>query len=149
MSRSMSRTLIAAIATVGFAAAVPGTAFATGDAGMWKVNPEKSHMALDGASQSGTLTIDRATSASDNGADGKVAVVNNGNVYLTDAATAKKLLAGKRVSADKMTRIGTNVRSTDICGFLCQSGQPDQRLHLKFTATGGQEANSVLAQNKK
>ena len=47
----------------------------------------------------------------------------------------------------KAVLIGTNARSTDHCGFRCQTGLPDPRLTLTFTAVNaaGQQINDMLA----
>ena len=114
---------------------------------VWKVNFEKSKFSSD----SNTLVLDRANGkATTQGVDEKgnptastLLIVSHGRIYLAmDEATYNATHNGVRtvdypsMPGMKLVQIGENVRSKDYCGFRCQSGLPDTRMTVTFTAKG-------------
>jgi hypothetical protein len=143
------RTLFSALTVFAFAAALPqaGLAATSSDDGLWKVNPAKSSFRYGSA----TLTIERARAA--NPAAGSFIVIIKGSVYRVTGATAKDGKRVRQVDYANMAKegnavlIGTNVRSTGLCGFRCQGGLPEPRTTLTFRAVigAGQQINDMLA----
>lgn len=146
------RTLFSALTVLVLAAALPqaGLAATTSDDGIWKVDAAKSNF----SSGSATLTIERAGTV--NPAAGSFIVISKGSVYLVTGATAYDSKGVQRVDYATMTRegkavlIGTNARSTELCGFRCQGGLPEPRMTLSFRAVNGagQQINDMLAEQK-
>ena len=146
------RTLVSTLTALTFAAAVPqaGLAAPTTDDGIWRVNPAKSSFAYGSA----TLTLERAESV--NTAAGSFIVISKGSVYRVTGATANHGKSVQPVDYASMAiegravLIGTNARSTDLCGFRCQGGLPEPRLTLTFRAVigAGQQINDMLAEGK-
>ena len=137
-------TRYAAIALAAlFSAALSLSAHA---AEVWKVNFEKSKF----SSGSNTLVLDRDIGKATTQVDEKgnptastLLIVSNGGIYLAmDEATYNATHDGVRTVAYpsmpgmKLVQIGDKVRSADYCGFRCQSGLPDRRMTLTFTAKG-------------
>ncbi len=113
---------------------------------IWQINHAKSQFG-PGAN---TLVLERASGKAMNqatdatGNPGTFLVISNGNVYLATDETAYDPSAGggfkkvdyTRWSDMKLVQIGEKVRSTEYCGFACQSGLPDKRMTLTFHAKG-------------
>jgi hypothetical protein len=134
-------TRYAAIALAAlFSAAMSLSAHA---AEVWKVNFEKSKFSSD----SNTLVLDRdnrkGVDEKGNPSASTLLIVSNGGIYLAmDEATYNATHNGVRTVAYpsmpgmKLMQIGYNVRYTNYCGFRCQSGLPDTRITVTFTAKG-------------
>jgi hypothetical protein len=135
-------TQYAAIALAAlFSAALSLSAHA---AEVWKVNFEKSKF----SSGSNTLVLDRdngkaTVDEKGNPTANTLLIVSHGRIYLAmDEATYNATHNGVRtvdypsMPGMKLVQIGDNVRSKDYCGFRCQSGLPDTRMTVTFTAKG-------------
>ena len=145
----MKATLVFSLALLS-AAALPQAGFAANsDVGLWKIDPAHSKFNSGFA----TLTIERSQGV--NPAAGSFVVISKGSVYLMTGAAASDITGVKLVDYTGMTRdgkavlIGTNAHATDLCGFRCQSGLPDNRVTLTFKAVDGrgQQINDMLALN--
>ena len=113
---------------------------------IWKVDLARSTF----SSGANTLVLERASGKATNqatdatGNPGTFLVISNGNVYLATDESAYDPSAGggfkkvdyTRWSDMKLVQIGEKVRSTEYCGFACQSGLPDKRMTLTFHAKG-------------
>jgi hypothetical protein len=124
-------------------------------ADIWKINYEKSKF----SSGSNTLVLERgsgqATSQSMNPKRDPSAstflVISDGKVYLATDEAASDVSSSNGVRKVnytlwrdmKLVQIGYNARSTDYCGFSCQSGQPDKRMTLTFNAKGGDPSDQM------
>jgi hypothetical protein len=127
---------------------------------IWKVDLAKSTF----SSGSNTLVLERASGkagidAKANPASGTFLVISNGNIYLAADESASDATSSTGVrTVDytgwkdmKLVQIGEKVRSADYCGFRCQSGLPDSRMTLTFTAKGGdvsKQMSTILVLNK-
>ena len=130
---------------------------------IWKVNLAKSTF----SSGSNTLVLERdsgkATTqgidAKGNPAAGTFLVISNGNIYLAADESASDATSSTGVrTVDytgwrdmKLVQIGDKVRSANYCGFACQSGLPERRMTLTFTAKGGdvsKQMSTILVLNK-
>jgi len=115
---------------------------------------------------SNTLVLERGSGKATQGIDAKgdpaanaFLVVANGKIYLaaTEAASDATSSTGVRTvdytawKDMKLIQIGDKVRSANYCGFACQSGLPDRRMTLTFTAKGGdpsKQMSTILVLNK-
>jgi hypothetical protein len=128
---------------------------------MWKVDFAKSKF----SSGVNTLVLERTTAKAaaqdvdpNGAAAGKFLVISNGRLYVaTDESYAAASTKGvKNIDYNhwidmKLLQIGDKVRSADHCGFRCQSGLPDSRMVLTFTANGidpSSRMGNVLVLNK-
>ena len=143
---TLKATLVFSLALL--AAALPQAGFAANsDVGVWKIDPAHSKF----NSGLATITIERSGGVSP--AAGRFVAISNGSVYLMTGAAASDFTGVKLVDYTGMMKdgkavlIGTNAHSTDLCGFRCQSGLPDNRLTLTFKAVDGrgQQINDMLA----
>ena len=114
---------------------------------IWKVDLAKSTF----GSGANTLVLERASGKATQGmelkgtpAPGTFLVISNGKIYLAADESASDATSSTGVrTVDytawkdmKLVQIGDKVRSADYCGFACQSGLPDRRMTLTFTAKG-------------
>ena len=124
---------------------------------IWKVNLAKSTF----GSGSNTLVLEKATQGIDakgNPAANAFLVVANGKIYLAAAEAASDATSSTGVrTVDyagwkdmKLMQIGDKVRSRDYCGFACQSGLPDRRMTLTFSAKDdvSKQMSTILVLNK-
>ena len=149
MSTMATRTVISTLAALVMTAALPQVGVAgTPEAGLWKVHPEKSKMGSDSA----TLAIERVAGV--NPTSGRFVVVSKGNVYLVASAAdaygdngVKLVDYASMMRSGKAVLIGTNARSTGLCGFRCQGGRSEPHITLTFKAvnTGRQAIKQMLA----
>lgn len=122
-----------------------------GAAEVWKVNIAKSKF----GPSSNTLVLERDKANTANPGASKLLVISNQKIYLAmDEAAYNASSPGIRAVSYsnwrgmKLVQIGDHVRSTDICGFHCQSGVPDPRMTLTFVTKGvdaSKDMDTVLA----
>jgi hypothetical protein len=151
ISTTARRTITSTLAALVLAIALPQIGLAaSSDAGLWKVNPAQAKF----NSGSVTLTIERVQNVGSTA--GRFIVISEGSVYVVTGAAASDSKGLKQVDYTRMTSdgravlIGTNVRSTDHCGFACQRGLPERHLTLTFKAVNGgeQQINDMLAADR-
>ena len=128
---------------------------------IWKVNMAKSTF----SPASNTLVLERASGKATQGIDAKgnppastFLVVSDGKVYLAENDATSETSGNGIRTVDytswrdmKLVQIGDHVRSRDYCGFSCQSGLPDRRMTLTFTAKGidpSKQMSNVLVLNQ-
>jgi hypothetical protein len=129
---------------------------------IWKVDLAKSTF----GPASNTLVLERASGKATQGmevkgtpAPGTFLVISNGKIYLAADESASDATSSTGVrTVDytawkdmKLVQIGDHVRSTDYCGFRCQSGFPDRRMTLTFTAKGvdpSRQMSNILVLNE-
>lgn len=148
ISTAAHRIVIATVAALALATALPQAGFAAGaEAGLWKINP-----ALSNAdSRSSRLVIERVKEAE--GTQGPFLVISRGNAYLATPAGTSGGVQPANYSAwkgMKLTKIGTGVRAIDDCGSTCRFGQVSNRLKLTFrnVGAGAETMTNVLALNR-
>jgi hypothetical protein len=131
-------------------AALPHSAFAATDVGIWKVDPAKSKYNANSA----TLTIHRVENASAGSGSGSFIVISGMGVYrMTSGAQASASAGLKPVDFQNMTRtgeavlIGTHPRSNDDCGFKCRAGlvESTRTVTFKVVNKGDQQIKDMLA----
>ena len=130
---------------------------------IWKVDQAKSTFGA-GANR---LVLERVSGKAAPGmelkgtpATGTFLVISNGKIYLAADESASDATSSTGVrTVDysawkdmKLVQIGDHVRSTDYyCGFRCQSGLPERRMTLTFTAKGvdpSRQMSNILVLNK-
>jgi hypothetical protein len=129
---------------------------------IWKVDLAKSTF----GSGANRLVLERASGKATQGmelkgtpAPGTFLVISNGKIYLAADESASDATSSTGVrTVDytawkdmKLVQIGDHVRSTDnYCGFRCQSGLPEGRMTLTFTAKGdvSKQMSTILVLNK-
>ena len=129
---------------------------------IWKVDQAKSTFGA-GANR---LVLERVSGKAAPGmelkgtpATGTFLVISNGKIYLAADESASDATSSTGVrTVDysawkdmKLVQIGDHVRSTDnYCGFRCQSGLPERRMTLTFTANGdiSKQMSTILVLNK-
>jgi hypothetical protein len=147
------RTALSTLAAFALAAALPTAVSAQNTAKMdvWTVNMTKSTL----GPASGTLVLEQQKPPVDTAgypASHSFLLVSNGKLYLaTDNAssgTGAKNAAYSRWTGMKLSQIGNEVKSGDVCGFRCQSGLTDRRpmtIVFKTTAATGDAMRDVNA----
>lgn len=146
-SSPVSRLVVATLAAWALGAALPQTASAASDAGIWRVDASKSRV----NERSATLTLHRVDGT--NSAPGSFIVISGMGVYRMTGSHATDSAGLKPVDFANMTRtgeavlIGTHPRSPDACAYKCRAGLPEttRTVTFKIVNSGQRQIRDMLA----